>query len=144
MHGRPCALSTPIYADEVKEARFSSRGGRVGACLLVILALAPACTTSGVGSRGPSGSNHRIVVHADQVVAPFDRRLLGTNVPAWLGAGFTTDEEVKALLLASGATMIRMPGGSWSDAYDWLGASSVIPTGAIGIGRFGRRNTSLS
>jgi hypothetical protein len=60
-------------------------------------------------------------------VAPFDRRLLGTNVPAWLGAGFTTDEEVKALLIGSGASMIRMPGGSWSDAYDWLGCELGDP-----------------
>ncbi|MEJ2749040.1 MAG: alpha-L-arabinofuranosidase, partial [Anaerolineae bacterium] len=50
---------------------------------------------------------------------PIDRRVLGTNIPAWLGAGRTTDPTFIARTIAAGVTLIRIPGGSWSNWYDW-------------------------
>ncbi len=50
-----------------------------------------------------------------------DRRLLGTNVAAWLGPDGLADPEFRALTAASGTTLLRLPGGSWSNFYDWLG-----------------------
>ncbi len=52
---------------------------------------------------------------------PFDRRLLGTNLPAWLGPQRLRDPGFQQLAAESGATVMRMPGGSWSNAYDWAG-----------------------
>ena len=100
---------------------------RVGACLLVTSALLAACTSQELGSAGLAGSNHRIVVRTDQVTQAFDRRLLGTNVPAWLLPQLVEDEGFRELVVASGTTMLRLPGGSWSNHYDWLGCELGDP-----------------
>ena len=52
---------------------------------------------------------------------PFDRRLLGTNVPAWIGPERLADPEFQAATKESGVSLLRMPGGSWSNSYDWAG-----------------------
>jgi hypothetical protein len=62
-----------------------------------------------------------IVIRADQVTGPFDRRVLGTNVPAWLSPQVVGGEQFHRMLAASGTTLLRLPGGSWSNGYDWLG-----------------------
>ena len=87
------------------------------------LALLTACG----GSAGLGGSNHQIVVHTDEVIGAFDRRLLGTNVPAWLLPDLVADPEFRELTVASGTTLLRLPGGSWSDDYDWLGCELGDP-----------------
>ena len=56
---------------------------------------------------------------------PFDPRLLGTNVPAWLGPERLADKAFLRRLQNSGTTVLRMPGGSWSNSYDWLGCELV-------------------
>lgn len=56
------------------------------------------------------------------VVAPgrrIDRRVLGTNVPAWLGSTRLASDWFRDAIHESGVTTLRMPGGSWSNAYDW-------------------------
>ena len=66
----------------------SAHGKRWIATLLASLALLAACSSESVGRSGSTarpGPDGRIVVRTDQVLGPFDRRLLGTNVPAWLG-----------------------------------------------------------
>ena len=65
----------------------------------------------------PVGDEVRIDAAADGV--PFDRRLLGTNLPAWLGGERLRDPDFQAEALATGTTLVRLPGGSWSNAYDW-------------------------
>jgi hypothetical protein len=57
---------------------------------------------------------------------PFDRRLLGTNVPAWLSGWQLADPTFQQRVKESGTTLIRMPGGSWSTVYDWR-ACEVAP-----------------
>lgn len=59
---------------------------------------------------------------AIDVVAPgrrIDRRVLGTNVPAWLGSTRLASDWFRDAIHESGVTTLRMPGGSWSNAYDW-------------------------
>ena len=51
---------------------------------------------------------------------PFDRRLLGTNVPAWIGPERLADPEFVTATVESGVSLLRMPGGSWSNSYDWF------------------------
>lgn len=50
---------------------------------------------------------------------PIDRRLFGTNLPAWLGPERLRDPDFQAEALATGTTLVRLPGGSWSNGYDW-------------------------
>jgi len=63
----------------------------------------------------------QIIVHADGPTRPFDQRLLGTNVAAWLGPELLANPEFQASTIALGTTLLRMPGGSWSNYYDWHG-----------------------
>jgi hypothetical protein len=56
----------------------------------------------------------------------FDARLLGTNLPAWLGATRFSNATVRARLSASGVTLVRIPGGSWGDDYDWLNCENGL------------------
>ena len=47
-------------------------------------------------------------------------RLLGTNVPAWLGPERLSTAWFRDAIEDSGTTTLRMPGGSCSNEYDWL------------------------
>ena len=60
-----------------------------------------------------------ITILADSA-RPLDRRLFGTNVPAWLGPERLADPTFVAATMALGTTLLRFPGGSWSNGYDWL------------------------
>ncbi len=79
--------------------------------------------TSGAGST-PTGDAVPVTsfdVTVDSASSgTFDRRLLGTNVPAWLARDRFMSRGFQNELLASGATIVRMPGGSWSNTYRWL------------------------
>ncbi|HWC68132.1 MAG TPA: hypothetical protein VG478_08710 [Acidimicrobiales bacterium] len=113
------------------------RGGRRGVAAAVSIALAGALVAcSGDDGalnvdfdqqveRTTPGSDAaaaaEIVIHTDRPLAPLDERLLGTNVPAWVGPDRLADDGFVRTTLASGATVLRMPGGSWSNHYDWLG-----------------------
>ncbi|HAJ38040.1 MAG TPA: hypothetical protein DCL15_20400, partial [Chloroflexi bacterium] len=46
--------------------------------------------------------------------------ILGSNLPAWLGRERFQDSTLRARTAASGLTILRMPGGSWSNSYGWL------------------------
>ncbi len=50
----------------------------------------------------------------------FDRRLLGTNAPAWINPTRLADPQFLRDVVDLGTTTVRMPGGSWSSDYDWL------------------------
>jgi hypothetical protein len=62
-----------------------------------------------------------IVVFADRPSQPFDRNLLGTNVPAWLGPERLRTSPLQQRVIDLGPSLIRLPGGSWSNHYAWLG-----------------------
>jgi hypothetical protein len=102
----------------------------VFALFLVPALLAAACSSNGPGgghATGPEAAEARIVVRADEVLGPFDRRLLGTNVPAWLLPELVADQGFIDVTKASGTTLLRMPGGSWSNQYDWSGCELRDP-----------------
>ncbi|MFO7681855.1 MAG: alpha-L-arabinofuranosidase [Chloroflexota bacterium] len=61
-----------------------------------------------------------ITVDLSAAARPFNPFLLGSNLPAWLGAGRTENETFLERTRASGISLIRLPGGSWSNYYDWL------------------------
>ena len=71
---------------------------------------------------GDDGSDSaEIVIDVTAPSIPFDRRLLGTNVPAWIGPERLADPDFQAATQESGVSLLRMPGGSWSNSYDWAG-----------------------
>jgi len=51
---------------------------------------------------------------------PFNRLLLGTNAPAWIGSDKLAGAQFQQRIRDLGTTLLRMPGGSWSSSYDWL------------------------
>ena len=61
-----------------------------------------------------------IRVQADAAAMPFDPRLLGANLPTWVNRNEFKDATFRARTAASGVTVLRMPGGSWSNEYGWL------------------------
>ncbi len=68
----------------------------------------------------PPGFTATIGIQAAGVVTPFHPALLGSNLPAWLGPSKFSDATFRARTTASGLTLLRLPGGSWSNAYGWL------------------------
>ena len=84
---------------------------------------APTTPSATVVPTTPPGTDANIaselVIHADQGSRPIDRRVFGTNLPAWIGAVRLADPEFRRATVESGVTLIRMPGGSWSNHYDW-------------------------
>lgn len=68
----------------------------------------------------PSPGNHTIRLNADGNAITIDPRILGTNLPAWLNPTRLSNGTFRARTAAAGVTVLRMPGGSWSNAYGWL------------------------
>ncbi len=60
-----------------------------------------------------------IVVDVNGAASTVDSRILGTNLPAWLGPDRTENSTFIARTNAANPTVIRIPGGSWSNGYDW-------------------------
>ncbi len=61
-----------------------------------------------------------LVIRADAPAQPIDRRVFGTNLPAWIGSDRLADPAFRQAAVDAGVTVVRMPGGSWSNSYDWL------------------------
>jgi len=68
-----------------------------------------------------------IVVATDERGRAIDRHVFGTNLPAWLGPETLDDPLFQQAVVDSGTTLLRMPGGSWSNAYDWLACETGLP-----------------
>ncbi len=68
----------------------------------------------------PTGGAASITVEAAASGQNINACVLGTNLPAWLGASRFENPTVQARTRAAGVTLIRMPGGSWSNWYPWL------------------------
>ena len=60
-----------------------------------------------------------ITIQANGTATALNACVLGTNLPAWLGASTFEDNTFQARTMASGVSLIRMPGGSWSNWYPW-------------------------
>jgi hypothetical protein len=69
-----------------------------------------------------------IVIDTAGATVPFDRRLLGTNAPAWISPDRMADPVFRQQLVDMGTTVLRMPGGSWSNSYDWLACENADAT----------------
>ena len=89
------------------------------------------------GSAFPEPCDHA-TIRIDTTGSPIaiDPRIRGTNLPTWLGPTYLSDATFRARTVAAGVTMIRMPGGSWSNSYGWLSCElranqpNALPCGA--------------
>ena len=106
-------------------ARVFAGGRRVGTCLFVTSALLAACTSQGLARRA-SGIESPYRGPPDQVTHAFDRRLLGTNVPAWLLPDWSRTRDF-ASSLSVGHHDVAPTGGKLSNHYDWLGCELGDP-----------------
>ena len=61
-----------------------------------------------------------IYVDANAASVPVSSLVLGTNVPAWLNPARLGNPVFRTEATALGATLYRIPGGSWGNDYDWL------------------------
>ncbi len=87
--------------------------------------LAPPPTSDEMAADGetavlPPSDSAAIRIDLAASATPIDKRVLGTNLPAWIGPDRTKAEIFLARTIASGTPIARIPGGSWSNGYDWL------------------------
>lgn len=88
----------------------------------------------------PAATNKTIRIDGAAAGAPLEPRLLGSNLPAWLGRGTLADPVFRARAAATGIRILRLPGGSWSDEYGWLSCEldanqpGAMPCPALGWG----------
>jgi hypothetical protein len=80
--------------------------------LIAVLLLA-----SGRAAGSPAAT---ITINAAGATTPVDQRLLGSNLPAWLHPAILTSATFQSQTAAAGITLLRLPGGSWSNYYNWL------------------------
>lgn len=84
----------------------------------------------------PSTLTGTIQVNTAGTPIAVDSRIFGTNLPAWLNPNNLANVTLRARTSASGVSVLRMPGGSWSNTYGWLscemGANQVnaLPCGS--------------
>ncbi len=70
--------------------------------------------------NSPSAPTGTISFNINDTPTTIDSRLLGTNSPAWINPTKFSDSTFRTRATATGMTLNRFPGGSWSNAYDWL------------------------
>ncbi len=68
----------------------------------------------------PTAPNGTIRFDISDTVTAVNPHILGTNAPTWLNASRFGNSTFQARTTAAGVTLLRFPGGSWSNAYDWL------------------------
>jgi hypothetical protein len=80
-------------------------------------------------------SDVSITVQVAGTPTAIDARMLGTNLAAWMAPDAMSNPTFRARTIASGVTVVRMPGGSWSNAYGWLSCEKrATQTGALPCG----------
>ncbi|MCA9875974.1 MAG: hypothetical protein KC441_20015 [Anaerolineales bacterium] len=75
--------------------------------------------TEAIQQDNPAEATANITIDASAAGTAVNPYLLGTNVPSWLGTWRTENSTFINRTVAAGVTMVRVPGGSWSNYYDW-------------------------
>ncbi|MFZ0547939.1 MAG: hypothetical protein WAM60_21015, partial [Candidatus Promineifilaceae bacterium] len=83
-------------------------------------ALQPTETAVPTETPAPQLPDSTIIVDVAGAPTALSNLALGTNIPAWLSSSRLQDDLFQERTTASGVSMLRIPGGSWSNAYDWL------------------------
>ena len=97
-----------------------------------LLTLFPALLALAPPARAERAADVVVTVHAARPVSTLDRRrLLGTNLALWNEAKLFTDPDILRWFQDIGHTLIRIPGGSWSDITFWNGNGMRRPDGTV-------------
>lgn len=79
----------------------------------------PAVATAEVTPTQETAVPNTIIINPADA-SPISPAILGTNIPAWLGNDRLSNDLLQARTAGAGVSLIRLPGGSWSNYYDWL------------------------
>jgi hypothetical protein len=79
-----------------------------------------------IGDSTPPVTSATVRIQTLGAVTPIDPRVFGSNLPTWLGPARLEDSTFRARTIASGLTVIRLPGGSWSNGYNWLDCENFV------------------
>jgi len=131
--GAPLSGDAPVRGTAKPYAR-GVRTSSVLVCVSLLLTVACSHPAAREAAPDPTADAAPIVrVRTHRTVGPFEPALLGTNVPAWLGRGLVDDPVLRTRLDALAPTILRMPGGSWSNHYDWLSCERGAPCPWSGV-----------
>lgn len=70
-----------------------------------------------LGEANPT--NPAITIEAEGSITTVNPLIYGSNLPTWLGGTRLENPTFRARAAASGVTILRLPGGSYSNNYDW-------------------------
>ncbi len=70
--------------------------------------------------NSPTETNASISFNVNAAGKDINPYLLGTNLPAWLGTARTQNNTFINRTKTLNTPMLRLPGGSWSNGYNWL------------------------
>ncbi len=87
--------------------------------------------TTTIASETVEPENAVVVVDAAAEGRLIDPRVFGVNVPAWVGPDRLANPALIDAVRASGATLIRMPGGAWANRYDWAACEMADAAGCL-------------
>jgi hypothetical protein len=73
-----------------------------------------------IGNTTPPVTSATVRIQQNGPAIPIDDRVRGTNLATWSGPDRLNNAAFRARTIASGVTVIRLPGGSWSNTYAWL------------------------
>ena len=122
--------------------RRPSRGAALGtlaavtvtACLAALAAPAAARTQVRAGQSVPERTAVIVVPGAGRGAAVTTPASLGVNGASW--DGHYLDSAIPGLLSAAHLGMVRYPGGSWGDEYDWQTNTAQGQVNPVGFGQF--------
>ncbi len=99
----------------------------VAAILVAAFGFFPLVTTSAprvLSTTFVTTTTETIRVNTHATPTLIDPRVRGTNLPAWLNPTRLNNTTFQERTRASGTSVMRIPGGSWSNAYNWLGCET--------------------
>lgn len=73
-----------------------------------------------LAAPAPPVADAAVRIRAGGAITPIDPRLLGTNLATWNNPTVLANAVFRARTAASGVSVIRMPGGSYSNWYGWF------------------------
>src|SRR5581483_11720639 len=116
MHDQHDDSSAQESSMRIRESRFP-RPRTAAAAAALFLGLAAVPVAAGAGPAAAATSTATVSVSAGQALATVPSTAIGTNGSVYDAA--LTDAAVPGLLKNAGTGLIRFPGGTSSDTYNW-------------------------
>ncbi len=108
--------------------------------VLITEAVNPAAAASNSGTS--SGLSADVTINPSATLNTVPSTAFGLNTAVY--DGYLTDPKLPPLLKADGAEMLRYPGGSTSDSYNWETNSIITGSGCTNCGGYANPNNNFS